>query len=643
MSDNQELGLASYIVGEGCIEPESPLGARLTVEMRTMFKTSVVGLCLSAIGCALLSLASTVTLFAPTPALAQFSPFGYQAPRYRPNNYVPRQRAVRRAAPRRTYSGRRSRNRSSYSQTRREPVGDVMMLVSLRRQRIQLYDKQGLVAQAPISSGRSGYRTPTGVFTILQKNKHHYSNLYNNAPMPNMQRITWSGVALHAGALPGYPASHGCIRLPYSFSRWLFDITKMQGRVIVSDDMLEAPSTISHDKLFRGMPDAYAEALFGRSAETSVDAPAGGVTLAAAEKQDGVASDVRNMLGIARAKAAVASNASLEEKERLARLAMLRQEHIEKRVEIDAELAAAQGEFDKAADYADLTLAQLDEAKAKLKEANAELSQRQKYAKTVAQDAKTAHKKLADFDRKYHQTSSAQRADALFKLAELEEALDTRAVSLSDEVNVANTAVSRQKSRIAGLEANIALAQKFLNDARAGLKLSKERLSRAKAADESYKRAEKNRSRPVSVFISAKTQRLYVRQALQPLFDVPVSIRDPKRPIGTHVFSAIESQDGNASFDWNVVAVQSRPGKYVSTDNRKRKRKGKNRRSDEDTASNSNRVETLAARALDRIDIPQDARDRIENLMRPGSSLIVSDHPVSNETGPYTDFVILTR
>jgi lipoprotein-anchoring transpeptidase ErfK/SrfK len=96
--------------------------------------------------------------------------------------------------------------------------GPLVINVSLSRQRLTVYDANGPIAESPVSSGRVGYGTPAGVYSIVQKKRQHYSNLYAGASMPNMQRITWSGVALHAGALPGYPASHGCIRLPHGFS-----------------------------------------------------------------------------------------------------------------------------------------------------------------------------------------------------------------------------------------------------------------------------------------------------------------------------------------------------------------------------------------------------------------------------------------
>jgi lipoprotein-anchoring transpeptidase ErfK/SrfK len=111
------------------------------------------------------------------------------------------------------------------------PVGPLVAVVSIANQRISVYNRDGRITGSSVSTGQSGFETPQGVFSVIGKEKEHFSNLYNDAPMPNMQRITWSGVALHAGNLPGYPASHGCIRLPYDFSAKLFNLTKMGTRV----------------------------------------------------------------------------------------------------------------------------------------------------------------------------------------------------------------------------------------------------------------------------------------------------------------------------------------------------------------------------------------------------------------------------
>jgi hypothetical protein len=114
------------------------------------------------------------------------------------------------------------------------PSGGVAIVVSLPEQRVHVYRNGVRIAVSTCSTGKEGHETPTGVFTILQKDKDHHSSTYDNAPMPNMNRLTWDGVALHAGKLPGYPASHGCVRLPMEFSELLFTVTHVGTPVIIS-------------------------------------------------------------------------------------------------------------------------------------------------------------------------------------------------------------------------------------------------------------------------------------------------------------------------------------------------------------------------------------------------------------------------
>jgi hypothetical protein len=114
------------------------------------------------------------------------------------------------------------------------PEGTALLVVNVATQRAVLFRNGVPIAATTVSTGAEGHETPTGVFTILQKKREHYSNLYNNAPMPNMQRLTWDGIALHAGRLPGYPASHGCIRLPKEFSALLYDATTLGMTVVIT-------------------------------------------------------------------------------------------------------------------------------------------------------------------------------------------------------------------------------------------------------------------------------------------------------------------------------------------------------------------------------------------------------------------------
>jgi hypothetical protein len=124
----------------------------------------------------------------------------------------------------------------------RAPAGPVAIIVSLPRQRVYVYRNGIQIGVSPCSSGRKGHETPTGVFTILQKAKEHYSSTYDDAPMPFMERLTWDGIALHAGKLPGYPASHGCVRLPPDFAAKLYEITQMGTPVIIANEHTQPAS-----------------------------------------------------------------------------------------------------------------------------------------------------------------------------------------------------------------------------------------------------------------------------------------------------------------------------------------------------------------------------------------------------------------
>jgi hypothetical protein len=139
---------------------------------------------------------------------------------------------------------------------------------------------------------------------------------------------------------------------------------------------------------------------------------------------------------------------------------------------------------------------------------------------------------------------------------------------------------------------------------------------------------------PISVFISLKTQRLYIRQSFEPVFESPVTIRDPEQPIGTHIYTALDYADGGRDLRWNAVSIG---GRRLDDPDRNDRR----RRSHDRTAEPVPTDLTAASAALDRINIPQVAFDRLSELILPGSSLIVSDEEASKETGNATDFIVL--
>src|ERR1700710_1711635 len=141
----------------------------------------------------------------------------------------------------------------------REAGEPIMAVVSIKSQKVTFYDADGWIFRAPVSTGTTGRETPAGVFALIEKDKDHHSTLYDDAWMPNMQRITWNGIALHGGPLPGYAASHGCVRMPFGFAEKLFDKTRIGMRIIISPDNAE-PVEFSHPALFVPNREAIAAA-----------------------------------------------------------------------------------------------------------------------------------------------------------------------------------------------------------------------------------------------------------------------------------------------------------------------------------------------------------------------------------------------
>jgi lipoprotein-anchoring transpeptidase ErfK/SrfK len=379
----------------------------------------------------------------------------------------------------------------------------IMAIVSIKSQRVTIYDANGWILRSPVSTGTTGRETPAGVFSVLEKDKDHHSNLYDDAWMPNMQRITWNGIALHGGPLPGYAASHGCIRMPYGFAEKLFDRTRIGMRVIIAPNDVE-PVAFSHPALFVPDPQAIAAA------------PAEAETLAREAAEAAKAAEQAKSAAAAAAREAAPIMAALRKLESLEARAA-------------AELASAE----KA-----LAAANTDHAKAR------------------AEDLR-------------------QKADAT--LAETQTQIDTvkaGAKSQLDAAAAANDAATAAEAR---------------------------RVDAAKAAREAKLALE-----PVSVFISRKTQRLYVRRGFDAVIDVPVTIRDPDKAIGTHVFTAVARAD--AGLRWTAVTIDGG-----------------------DSAKD----------ALDRITIPRDVLTSLASTASPRSSITISDEPLNRETNYRTEFVVV--
>ena len=351
--------------------------------------------------------------------------------------------------------------------------GLLSVVISIDKQRLTLYSDGQPIAHSRVSTGVPGHPTPTGVFSIIQKDRWHRSNIYYNAPMYFMQRITWSGVAMHEGVVPNSPASHGCIRLPGAFARQMWGITKLGVRVIITHGEV-APVAISNERLF---------AIKREPAE-----PKGEAQASSPETVGG------------------ASNAL-------------------------------------------------------------ELAQR-----------------------------SAARRDASKTASDVSRALTPGLDAMAYAIGAPRETTGPE-----------------------------------------LKPAEPKplKPGPISVFISRKEGKLFVRKGFEPVFDAPVTFEEPNRPLGTHVFTALAVNDDNTTLRWNVVSMPGARPEPV-----KKSVKGKRL---ELPAAPVVGPASNATEALGRVTIPPDALERISELMSPGASLIISDKGLGSETGKGTDFIVLAR
>jgi hypothetical protein len=182
----------------------------------------------------------------------------------------------------------------------RAPEGPLLIVASVTEQVAYVYRNGVRIARSSVSTGRPGHRTPTGVFTILEKEVHHTSSIYKGAEMPYMERVTWGGIALHAGDLPGYPDSHGCVRLPLEFSKLLFGVT-MKGATVVIADEHSAPTETVHPGLFFTQSGDESEPIAGGKFEWNPDKSSSGPVSMIVSSADKTAYVYRNGVEIGRA------------------------------------------------------------------------------------------------------------------------------------------------------------------------------------------------------------------------------------------------------------------------------------------------------------------------------------------------------
>jgi len=394
------------------------------------------------------------------------------------------------------------------------PKGPLQMVVSIGGQHVTLYANGQRIEQARVSTGTPGHPTPLGVFSVIEKDRFHRSNLYDSAPMFYMHRLTWSGVAMHEGVLPGYAASHGCIRMPTQFVSRLWQISKLGVRVVIARND-PVPYEFDHPKLFNPSLKPVAQL-------SSVEPRSGlGSTLATAEPV---------------ARPVVLAQATVTDAV----------EQAQPPVEIEAPAASQPADVDTTA-----------------------------------------------------ATPPAQ-------------AVDSPAVAPAATPAVEGAEPEKREP----------------TDAE-----PKKPLPTRNRAGEPVKT-----SGQVAVFISKREKKIFVRQGFQPLFDMPIEISNPEQPLGTHVFTAMEIKDGGGRMRWNAISM---PAEHLARPIDVRG--GKKSRNVEPMAAHDGKAPSTAAEALNRINLPPEAVERISELLTPGSSLIVSDHGLGRETGRYTEFIVLTQ
>jgi lipoprotein-anchoring transpeptidase ErfK/SrfK len=492
-----------------------------------------------------------------------------------------------------------------------KPTGPLVLVVSIGKQTVSVYDGTNKIATSPISSGMPGHDSPTGIFSILEKNRYHYSNLYGGAPMPYMERITNSGVAMHEGVVPGYPASHGCIRLPGAFARNLFGITEIGARVIITQDDL-VPVEFSSPHLIAPLPP---------DEQASNATPV--VTAEATTK------DVPSVIGITTPAAA----AEVPDKPRTrAQAAAAR---AAEKVQLSSAITDAENRKTAAIANAKATADAARAAKDAIQKARAEQERLKDAAEKAVRDAANGADKFKDFTAKLVKVEIDKLTkEDLDKQSADELAEETKVLDLGDAIAAAKKAAADQAPQIDKAIAASAEADKTAKAAAEAVKAAEKAIVDAKAALASANAIDERKDNPVSIFVSRKTGRLQAKLGLgDPVIDVPVTITNPNTPLGTHVYTAVGYTPGEKGMRWNVVTVNTAAAKerpYY-------RRRGRH----EDEAYVAPAGDNAdPANALERIQIPKDTADRLAELMKPGSSFIITDYGLSRETSKRTDFII---
>ncbi len=437
----------------------------------------------------------------------------------------------------------------------------VLAIVSIADQNISLYGADGLIERSPISSGTAENPTPTGIYGITQKNRWHESNVYSGAEMPFMQRLTWDGVALHEGKLPGYAASHGCIRLPGAFAERLFGMTRSGFRVVIAPEAT-TPVPITHRMLpnARYWPVPIAESL--RPIRTANLAATGAAPLPSPPP-----------------------TASLDP------IAYATNEKASAKAELkpaEVALDRAEAALDVAAKRARATAAVLKSAEKRASTANQRLAE----LGLAGAAAERPNPVRRDFPNAIADAAEADTQLATTRLAD---------VTARAEVTIARTAQETADQRLEWLKRRVTDMGR--------------------------------RQETASILISRKDKRLYVRQALRPTFDMPVTIRGEDEAIGNHVFVATAPTPGDTALRWLAVSMPYEDRPF---------RAAKSVPPHERAVARAIRAET-AEGALDRIEMSGEVLERLSDYIWAGSSIIITDNGPGHDGVPGHDFAVATK
>ena len=462
-----------------------------------------------------------------------------------------------------------------------KPVGPITVAISIENQTLKLYDQNGLFAESPVSTGMRGHSTPMGVFSIIQKNKYHRSNIYSGAPMPYMQRITWSGIALHAGALPGYPASHGCIRMPMNFAMRMWGWTRMGARVVITPGEI-SPSDISHPLLIARKPETKPVAAViapEKHAETTPKADRSSIVDAAAHEKP-----------------------------------QLRLTSIQDSQPIRT--ADASGALPQKSDAGDIVVAQRWDAGRDGSPAPEEKNE------ALKDGVAAAPKDGAD-------SSGAAKDDAAKT-----DGANTDSGNSGDKPADAKPDDKKTEAPADTLKEASAETRKIDKDqARATDPVMAAMVPPPLEGSAEFIGPVKPRSGHLAVFISRKENKIFVRQNFEPWFEAPVAIAASDRPLGTHVFTVRADKADADALRWSVVSLPAPP----------RAEEPPRRKHGNPAVVTAPAPPSSPKEALDRLTIPEETMQRIASALAPGGSITVSDRGLGDETGRGTDFIVPLR